>query len=280
MSEGARLYDAARAALSRDGLTAEAQTKIALFLGAAKAINAAMLAPHELAPSTSVAYPFLHGQWFREIEFASLLARVTRWTPNPLVYFEGTTLVAPLWQEWCRIQLGGAGLFEPRSIYAALAFGHALLARVRLAPVLADDGEKLDPFVVAIRRIEQESSRMIQIQIRLLKDADVPLAVDERERIVEDEQAIVDEAFRRFLQWLAGAPRGAPTSNAAGEAVGPLARATLAADEAASRARGDHFRAAADAIVVPQPTATPEITSKEDERNANDHTGIGRRAHS
>ena len=44
---------------------------------------------------------------------------------------------------------------------------------------------------------------MIQAQIRMLKDGDSPLAIDERERIVEGEQAIVDDAFARFLQWLA-----------------------------------------------------------------------------
>ena len=63
---------------------------------------------------------------------------------------------------------------------------------------------EMDPFVAALRRIEQESGRMIQAQIRLLKDADSPLPLDERERIIEAKQLEVDEAFRRFLAWLAG----------------------------------------------------------------------------
>ena len=244
------LYDAARASLAQSGPTADAQTKIALFLGAAKGVNAAMLAPGALATSTTIAYPFVHGQWFREIEFATLLARVTRWSPNPLVYAEGATLVAPLWQEWWRIQLDGAAFLEPRAAYAALAFGHALLARVRLAPVLADDCNALDPFVVAIRRMEQESGRMIQTQMRLLKDVNVPLALAEREQIVEDEQAIVDATFARFLQWLSGdadaaaqpaAPRAAPTTEIAGDLSG--------AND--SRERQTAMPRASPAVVVP-----------------------------
>ena len=62
----------------------------------------------------------------------------------------------------------------------------------------------MDPFVAALRRIEQESGRMIQAQIRLLKDGDSPLPLDERERIIEDKQGAVDEAFGGFLEWLAG----------------------------------------------------------------------------
>ena len=85
---------------------------------------------------------------------------------------------------------------------AALAFGHALLARVRLAPVMPAAVDELDPFVVALRRIEQENGRMIQAQIRLLKDGASPLPVEERTRLIEDEQSVVDGAFGRFLESL------------------------------------------------------------------------------
>ena len=61
----------------------------------------------------------------------------------------------------------------------------------------------MDPFVAALRRIEQESGRMIQAQIRLLKDGDCSLPLDQRERIIEEKQLAVDEAFRCFLEWLA-----------------------------------------------------------------------------
>ena len=57
---------------------------------------------------------------------------------------------------------------------------------------------------------------MIQAQIRLLKDGDSPLPFDERERIIEAKQLEVDEAFRRFLAWLAG---DAPSNPAAARAA-------------------------------------------------------------
>ena len=246
----AKLYDAARAALARRGLDADAQTGIALFLGAAKAVNAALLAPHVLAPWTTMAYPFVHGQWFREVEFASLLARVTRWSPNPLVYAEGAALVAPIWREWSRIQATGAAFGAPGATCGALALGHALLARVRLAPVLPADIGELDPFVVAIRRIEQEGGRMIQTQIRLLKDGNAPAVVAGREKVVEDEQTIVDEAFARFLQWLAG-DRDDWANVRASAAPHTDHVGTPRAHDAAARERGSRPPAASPAIVVP-----------------------------
>ena len=48
---------------------------------------------------------------------------------------------------------------------------------------------------------------MIQAQIRLLKDGASPLPLDEREQIIEAKQEAVDEAFRSFLEWLAGDAR-------------------------------------------------------------------------
>lgn len=56
--------------------------------------------------------------------------------------------------------------------------------------------------VVAMRRIEQENGRMIQAQIRLLKDVPSPLSIEQRERLIEAEQATVNAAFGRFLEWL------------------------------------------------------------------------------
>ena len=202
MSLTLQLYDRARAAIAARGFDADTQTKIGLFVGAAKNVNAAILGAIELQPQVTVAYPFVHGQYYRELEFASLLARVTRWSASPALYATGSLMVAPLWREWWRIQLPAGALLDLRAGYTALALGHALLARVRLAPVIAEGTNELDPFVAALRRIEQENGRMIQAQIRLLKDAPSPLSVEDRERIIEAEQDVIEEAFCRFLEWL------------------------------------------------------------------------------
>jgi hypothetical protein len=203
MNDTVTLYDRARSALEQRGFDPDTQTMIASFVGAAKNINAAILAANEFQPQITVAYPFIHGQYFRELEFTTLLARVTRWSTSPSVYADAAMFVAPLWQEWWRIQAPPGPAFYAAAAYAALALGHALLARVRLTPILGNGIGELEPFVVAIRRIEQENGRMIQAQIRLLKDSASPLGLVERERMIDAEQAIVDAAFGRFLEWLA-----------------------------------------------------------------------------
>ena len=199
-------YDKARAVIAAHGFGADMQTRISLFLGAAKSVNAAILGAVELQPQVTIAYPFVHGQYFREVEFAVLLARVTRWSANWAIYVQANRLTASLWTQWWQIQLPLGPALDVRAAYSALALGHALLARVRTAPLLPDDTDEMDPFVAALRRIEQESGRMIQAQIRLLKDGTSQLPLDEREQIIQDQQEAVDEAFRCFLEWLASPP--------------------------------------------------------------------------
>jgi len=197
-------YDNARAAIAARGFDSDMQTRISLFLGAAKAVNAAILGAVELQPKITIAYPFIHGQYCRELEFSVLLARVTRWSTNWTTYAQGARLTASLWNQWWQIQLPPGPAVDARAAYAALALGHALLARVRTAPLIPEKADEMDPFVAALRRIEQESGRMIQAQIRLLKDGASPLPLDERERVIQDKQEAVDETFRSFLEWLAG----------------------------------------------------------------------------
>ena len=196
-------YDNARAAIAARGFGADIQTRISLFLVAAKSVNAAMLGAVELQPKITIAYPSVHGQYCREAEFAALLARVTRWSSNWATYAEGARLTAPLWTQWWQIQWPAGPALDPRAAYSALALGHALLARVRTAPLIPERADELDPFVAALRRIEQDSGRMIQAQIRLLKDGASPVPLDERAKILEDKQQAVDDAFRGFLEWLA-----------------------------------------------------------------------------
>jgi hypothetical protein len=205
----AALFDRARAAITASGFDSDTQTRIALFVGTVKSMNALLLCGAELLPATSAAYPFMHGQLYRESELTSLLMRVTQWSSNPVVYWQGAALAAPLWREWWRIQGPLGTIIDRDAAYRGVAFGHALLARVRLAPLMPEGVDELDAFVVALRRVEQESGRMIQAQIRLLKDAPVAIEQPERERIVEEEQAVVNAAFEHFIDDLGSG--GTPT---------------------------------------------------------------------
>jgi hypothetical protein len=180
-----------------------AQTKIALFVGAAKTVNAAILCAAELRPHLTIGWSVVCAQCLRELAFATLLARVTHWSADPAIYAQGTALAAPLWTEWWRIQRSLGGSLDAGSAYAAFSLGHALLARVHLAPVIAGAADRRDPFVAALRRIDQGKEGMIQAQNRLLEDGTRPLRLEQRERLIEAHGRLVDEGFSRFLQWLA-----------------------------------------------------------------------------
>jgi hypothetical protein len=198
------LFDAARRRIERSGFDADTETKITLFLNAAKTANATFLGAAQLLPVGDLVMQFLQAQHFREMEFVALLTRVTRWTANPLLYAASGPLVAPLWAHWWRA--GPGALLPPpptEQLYAGLAFGHALLAHVRLTPVIPAGTDAADAYVVALQRIEQENGRMLQTQIRLLKEACTDLPLERREAIVGEKSGLVDGAFTRFVAWLA-----------------------------------------------------------------------------
>ena len=54
-----------------------------------------------------------------------------------------------------------------------VAFGHALHSVIRPAALLPQEAAALDPFTLALRRIEFESGRMMQAQVMFLKSDDL-----------------------------------------------------------------------------------------------------------
>lgn len=212
-------YDRIRDRIALAGLTPEIETRIALFVCASKAVNLPFLALAGAAMPPAFAWPglgigvggasgpggivwqYLNSQLFRESEAVALLCRTTRWSPDPSIYMAGAQLVAPLSAEATRT--GFAGLPREGLGIEALAFGYALLATVRLTPILpaAVAGE---PFAVALTRIEQENGRLLQTQIRLLKDGYAEIPLSEREAIIAAKIGLVGGVFDRFLDGLAG----------------------------------------------------------------------------
>lgn len=190
------LYDAARARIEASGFTPEIQTRIALFLGAAKACNLPWLALAGSGPADNLAWQAMTSQLFRETEAMTLLARVTQWAPDPMLYWGNAQLTAPLIVQ------------EPvgfdRVAFEALALGHALLATVRLLPLLPTDERALEPFPMALARIEQENGRLVQTQIRLIKDGFPEVPVSEREEVLDRRASLVRDVFERFLVSLGG----------------------------------------------------------------------------
>jgi len=199
-------YDRVRARIAAEGFTPELQTRIAHFVAATKAVNLPFLTLAALGPAEGLAWQALASQVFREGEALTLMTRVTRWSPDPRVWAEAAALAAPLWREAARAGLGPPPARRDAIGLDALAFGHALLATVRLAPLVPAGEIALTPFAVALLRIEQENGRLLQTQIRLLKDGYAAVPLPARENAVAGKAALVEAAFDRFLGSLAGAP--------------------------------------------------------------------------
>ena len=88
------------------GFTPDVQTRISVFLSAAKNANALFLGMFELLPvAAGPEYQFLHAQFFRELEHLTLLARVTRWTRRPSTYTHALRLAA-----WLALLFAGYGV--------------------------------------------------------------------------------------------------------------------------------------------------------------------------
>lgn len=203
-------YDRVRERVTREGFTPDLQTRIALFVAASKAVNLPFLALATAAPAGGIAWQALNSQLFRESEALTLLARVTQWSLNPMVYLESAALVAPLSAAFTRAGITGwpgvgAG---PGSSLEALALGHATLAAVRLAPIIPATDVATSPFAVALMRIEQENGRLLQTQIRLLKDGLGDMATETREAAIAEKAAMVEAVFARFLETLVAPAKG------------------------------------------------------------------------
>jgi hypothetical protein len=145
------------------------QTRVAAFLVSCHGAMARQLAI-TLAWQTNAAWHTeLNAQLYRESEFVSLLLRATFWTPDPELMF-----LLPSWEAaWLPRPVDGIPERVPALTIDIAALGHALHGVIRPAALLPDSVQLLDPFALALRKIELESNRLIQAQILFLKNADL-----------------------------------------------------------------------------------------------------------
>lgn len=141
------------------------QTRVAAFLISAHGALARQFAftlPIKLETALQTE---LNAQVFRETEIISLMLRATSWVPDLALGYialswEATWFPAPIEGIPDRALAMAAGL-------ATLA--HAVHASIRPAALLPMEANANDPFVMALRRIEFESGRLLQAQILFLK---------------------------------------------------------------------------------------------------------------
>lgn len=179
--------------------TAEEQTRISLFLLNLKQANTMALAKNEFQMMDWLPYAFLHKQYYRELELATLLNRSTNWSLNPFIYAEAAQASAKFWlkTEAHRYMMGVFSL--DRTFFEYLALSHAFMSEVRFIPLFPADYPLEDRFYAALYAVENENGRQIQTQIRFLKEMELPLSRKEKEKIVNEKRQIVADLFCDLL---------------------------------------------------------------------------------
>jgi hypothetical protein len=145
------------------------QTRVAAFLISAHGALArqfALTLPLKLEAAWQTE---LNAQFYRESEIASLLMRATAWVPDLALCY-----MAASWETaWFPTPIEG---IPDRSLGQAVhlaTLAHAVHAGIRPAALLPVEANADDPFVMALRRIEFESGRLLQAQILFLKGPDL-----------------------------------------------------------------------------------------------------------
>lgn len=187
--------------------TPDEQTFISLFLQSIKAANVAALSKIVMAPLDWVPFRFMHEQYFKEMEMISLLTKSTSWTMNPQVYADATTFNLNFMQKTGILEfMMPAAPVEPviveRAFYEYLALSHAFMSRIRFIPLFPPNKPLNTPFLNTLSEIEVNNGRLIQTQIRLLKEIPTSLNMKEREEIITRYSDIVSEEFTHLLRIL------------------------------------------------------------------------------
>ena len=172
------------------------QTRVSAFLISAHGALARQLAitlPSRLNEGWQTE---LNAQLYREAEIVSLLLRATSWVPDPaLPYLASSWEMAWLPQPDSEI--------PDRTLALTIdiaALGHAVHAAIRPAAILSTETQAHDPFATALRRIEFESSRLMQAQILFLKSADLQPHRDVVNSAVENRHLQVRKLWGEMLE--------------------------------------------------------------------------------
>jgi hypothetical protein len=142
------------------------QTRVAAFLISAHSALARQLALALPGQLTAGWQTELNAQLHRETEIVSLLMRATTWVPDFSLPY---SLMG--WEAaWLPKLVTEVPDQKQAMTIDVAALGHAVHGAIRPAALLPVEVLAEDAFVMALRRIEFESSRLIQAQILFLKN--------------------------------------------------------------------------------------------------------------
>jgi len=138
----------------------------------------------------------LNAQLHRETEIVSLLLRATSWVPD----FTLPYMMLAWEAAWLPKPVAGVADQKQAMTIDIAALGHAVHGAIRPAALLPVEAQAEDPFVTALRRIEFESSRMIQAQILFLKSDDLKPVRDAVNAAVESRHLQVRKLWTELLE--------------------------------------------------------------------------------
>lgn len=171
------------------------QTRVAAFLISAHGALARQLA-FALPQQTKAGWQTeLNAQLCREVETVALMMRATSWIVDPELL-----ILSASWETaWLPRPLTGLSDKTLALTIDIAALGHAVHGAIRPAALLPDQVAAGDPFVIALRRIEFESGRLIQAQIVFLKGPDLLLYREAVSTAVESRHLQVRKLWTEML---------------------------------------------------------------------------------
>jgi hypothetical protein len=172
------------------------QTRVAAFLISAHGALARRLAfalPGQMKAGWQTE---LNAQLYREAETVSLLMRATSWVADPELW-----LLAAMWEAtWLPRPAGDMNDASLAVTIDTAALAHAVHTAIRPAVLLPEMASAEDPFVMALRRIEFESGRIMQAQILFLKGQDLLPFREAVNQVVEQRHQQVRQLWENMLQ--------------------------------------------------------------------------------
>ena len=172
------------------------QTRVAAFLISAHGALARQLALALPGQLTTGWQTELNAQLHRETEIVSLLLRATSWVPDFTLPYRALT-----WEvAWLPRPVNDVPDQKLAVTIDIAALGHAVHGVVRPAALLPAEASVEDPFVVALRRIEFESSRLIQAQIHFLKSDELKAMRNAVAAAVELRHREVRQLWKELLE--------------------------------------------------------------------------------
>jgi len=172
------------------------QTRVSAFLISAHGALARQFALAVPLKLDSAWQTELNAQLYSEAEIVSLLMRATDWRADLALAF-----MAASWEmAWLPTPVESISDHTLALAVDLATLAHALHASIRPAALLPVTANAHDPFVMALRRIEFESGRLLQAQIAFLKGDSLLPFRDIVSVALERRHAEVRRLWREMLQ--------------------------------------------------------------------------------